>query len=344
MSFFKKTTVIALTVLMLTMTFQSAITHAEERGVNIMVGKCEGIYSTGIWGPSSYDITNTKITFSWNNYFYRRLNKNYGTNTVFEVDPDLIPYVDRIQVVNNMVHGTKPQGLFTLFSSSPGVFVVPTIKVMDVGNCPWAHTAQATIILKVPVSKLPKDNYVYSVKLTDPKQGNQYVIKTRVQGVIEKKPVQYSTLDYGVFKSMFGFNAGRPLSGDTQLNLRYGVEYRITQKLPQSNYEFHFDPALIDYIDYIEIFNGETNKLVLSTSLAPSGIISMRCLDIYKSLRSYYPHPIDLKVHLRNGMTVGDLPNDVYKITALSSYTPSSGRDIHKNSVCTLAFKTNIDY
>ena len=343
MSFFKKSAVITLSALMLMMSFQSLPAHAEERGTNLMVGRCEAIYTTGIWGPTSYDITKTKITFAWNNHFYRGLKKTYGTNTVFEVDPDLIPYVDRIDVVSNMVHGTKPQSQFTLLPSAPGVFIIPTIKVMDVGNCRWAHTAQATIILKVPVSQLPKDKYVYSVKLTDPKQGDQYVTKTRAQGAIQKKPVQYSTLDYGVFKSMFGFNVGRPLSSDRQLNLRYAVEYTIMGKLACSNYEFHFDPAIVPFINYIEIYNGCTSKRILTTDLPFTGMISIPCGYIYPRFYSYYPHPVDVKVYLKNDMTIGELPNDVYIITALSTYTPSGGRDIHKNSVCTLAFNTHLD-
>jgi len=341
MNFLKKTIIIALSALILSISFQPMLTHAEEGGVNIMVGKYEGIMSTGIWGTSQYSADGRKITFIWNNSFLRNLNQYYGTLTVFEVDPDLIPYVDHLEVVTNMHHGTNPQSLFILLQSMPGIFVCPTIQVMQVGNCPWSHTAEATIVLKAPVSCLPKDKYTYSVKLTDPRQGNQYVLKTRVTGIIEKKPTQYSTLDYGLFKSMFGFHLGRPLSSDTVLQLRYAVEYKWNS-FAQSNYEFIFDPCLVEYIDHVDIYNS-CNVLVSKSDMTTTGIISIPCRSVYPKISFYKAYAVDLQVYLKDGLTIGDLPDDAYKITALSTYQPSRGIDIHKDSVCTMGFNTHLD-
>ncbi len=342
MNFIKKTSIIALSTIILSLSFQPMITHAEESGINIKVGKNDGILSTGIWGTSTYSADYKKVTFIWNNSFIKNLNQNYGTNTVFEMDPDLIPYVDRLEVVTNMNHGTNPGSQFILLQSSPGVFICPTSKLMQVGNCKWAHTAQATIVLKTPVNCLPKDKYTYSVKLTDPRQGNQYVLKTRDIGVIEKKPVQYSTLNYGVFKSMFGFNVGRPLSSDKVLQLRYCVEYKTTS-FKYSNFEFHFDPCLVDYIDHVDIYHASTRKLVSTMNMTNSGILSIPCRSVYPKFDFYKSYPVDLKVYLKDGYTIGDLPNDVYTVTALSTYSPSNGSDIHKNSVCTLGFNTHFN-
>ncbi len=339
----KKYSYVIILIAMFTFLFQSKLILAEEEGILLNgMYRQDVVESSGVWGQSKYSADKKSITFRFNFNFKFNLFSN-TTNTVIEVEPDLIPYVHHIEVIDNMGHSTTPRSKFVVYpsNSNPGAFIFSTTRALQVHACGFTHTGEATIVLNRPVDKLPKDKYVYSLKLVDPRQNNNYILKSRIQGVIEKNPDNYDILDidYGVFKSYLGFHGGRPLASENTLQLKYCVSF-AAYPLRSSNFVFDFYPELADYIDRVEIFHSTTNELV-KTSVPESGIVSIPLPDVYPNKSLFMAMPINAKVYLKSGYTLGSLPNESYKITTFTTSSSVTGQArILKDSVCTLGFNT----
>lgn len=342
----KRTSLLIIAIMLFTFLFQPKITFAEETGVTLNgYTRYDLIDATGIGSPSTYSADKKSVSFLFQFNFKFDIVR-YRTQIVIETDPALAPYIDHLEVVDNMGHGHIPRTKFLLNASSPGTFIFDTRRAIQTCACGFTHTGIATFVLNTPVDQLPNDMYVYSLKLVHSNLNNAYVNKSRVQGVIEKNPDSYPILDidYGVFKSFLGYNTGRPLSSDSMLALKYCVSFAFSP-LRSSNFVFKFDPDLINYIDHVEIFNSTTNRRVSYQGVSSSGTVTIPLERVYPQISLFRTMPINIKIYFIDGYnTIGSLPKESYKVTAMTITSSVTGSNaILKNSLCTTGFKTNID-
>jgi len=340
---FKNLSLVVIIMMIIALFFQPKIAFSEETGstLNGLI-RYDLIDATGIGSPSVYSADKKSISFVFQFNFKFDITHE-KTLMVIDVEPSLAPYVDHLEVVDNMGHSTIPRSKFLLKPTTPGTFIFDTDRAIQTCACGFTHTGMATIVLNTPCDSLPKDMYVYSLRLVNPRLKNEYVTKSRLQGVIEKNPDNYPILDidYGVFKSFLGYNSGRPLSSDNTLLLKYCVSFAYAP-LRACNFIFKFDPNLVGYIDHVDVYSSVTNKVVLSQAVSQSGIISVPLPSVYPAISLWRTMPIYAKVYFKNGMTIGSLPNESYKVTTMTTNSSVTGSTaILKNSLCTTGFLTH---
>ena len=342
----RKLSLLVIAIMLSTLLFQLKTVFSEETGITLNgLIRYDLIDATGIGSPSVYSADKKSISFIFQFNFKFDIT-HQSTLTVIESDPELAPYIDHLEVVDNMGHGHIPRSKFSLKSTTPGTFTFNTERAIQTCACGFTHTGMATFVLNTPVDQLPKNMYVYSLKLVNPRYNNSYINKSRIQGVIEKSPDSYNVLDidYGVFKSFLGYNTGRPLRSDTILALKYCVSFAFSP-LRSCDFVFKFDPDLINCIDHIDIYHSVTNRVVSSQRVSEAGTVSVPLGSVYPFISLFRTRPINAKVYFKNGYTnIGSLPKESYKVTTMTTTTSVTGSTaILKNSLCTTGFKTNID-
>ncbi len=340
---FKNLSLLTIILLIISSIFQPKLAFSEETG-RVLNGltRYDLIDATGIGGPSIYSADKKSISFTFQFNFKFNI-AHERTLMVIDVEPELAPYVDHLEVVDNMGHSTTPRSKFSLKPTSPGTFVFNTERAIQTCACGFTHTGMATIVLNTPVDQLPKDMYVYSLRLVFPRLNNEYVNRSRLQGVIEKNPDNYNILDidYGVFKSILGYNTGRPLSSDNTLQVKYCVSFAYAP-IRSCNFIFKFDPQLVNYIDRVEVYSSVTNGVVSSESIPQNGIVSVPLASVYPRISFFRTMPINAKVYFKDGITIGSLPNDSYKVMTMTTSSSVTGSTaILKNSLCTTGFLTH---
>jgi len=342
----RKLSLSIITIILFTLLFQPKIVFSEENGTTLNgLTRYDLIDATGIGSPSVYSADKRSVSFIFQfNFKFDIIHER--TLMIIETDPALAPYIDHLEVVDNMGHGHTPISKFSLTCTTPGTFIFDTERAIQTCACGFTHTGVATFVLNTPVDQLPEDMYLYSLKLVNPRFNNSYINKSRVQGVIEKYPdiFNFLDIDYGVFKSFLGFNIGRPLSYDTTLTLKYCVSFAFVP-LRACNFVFKFDPDLINYIDHVDIYSSITNQVVSSQRVSEDGTVSVPSESVYPLISLFKTMPINAKVYFTDGCNnIGSLPKETYKITAMTTTTSvTSLTDILINSICTTGFKTNID-
>ncbi len=305
--------------------------NAAESGVYVsnIIAK-DVISSTGIGSETTYSSDKRTIYFNYDLMY--RLNALFSkTAIVFEVCPTLAPYLVSVNVIGTKNTTTVPQTF--------GTCVIDSSKVFSKSFIGYIQHAKFAVTFSKPLDCIMQgERAMYSVKMVDLEKNGQYALRTRIQGIIEKNPTSYATVNYGMHMASFGFPKGAPLSSEDVIELQYKVEYGL-RTFTNSTYEFHFDPCLVEFIDRVDVYNSKSH-LAMSTALPNDGKIKVPMKSVYPSVSLFVPYTVSLKVSLKDGYRLSDLPCNAYKITALSTYAPSAGVTIHKNSVRTLAIGT----
>ncbi len=288
------------------------------------------ISSTGIGSETTYSSDKKTIYFNYD-LMYRLNALASNTAIVFEVCPTLAPYLVSMNVIGSKNTTVLPQ--------ASGVCVIDSSKVFSKSFIGYIQHAKFAITFSQPLDCIMQcDKAMYSVKMVDLKKNNQYALRTRATGIIEKSPKSYATVDYGMHMASFGFPLGAPLSSENLIELQYKVEYGL-RTFTKSTYEFHFDPCLVEYIDHVNVYDSNSH-LKLSTGIASDGKVKIPMRSVYPAVSLFVPYTVSIKVYLKDGYVLNDLPCNAYKVTALASYDASAGVTIQRNSVRTLAIGT----
>lgn len=244
---------------------------------------------------------------------------------VLKMDPALQKHIVKVQLKGNT--STSSKGV-DLVQDKNGNYTYKLGSMYKGAFIGYNQSAMISITTDVPVDSLEQDRYKVQMGMyTD---DERYISRSGQQVILTKNntDLKIDNSNSYITSGKLGFENGIPEKTDTVISLKHELQYQVTLATFARNsyYVYQVDPALVPYLSHVR-FTGVNGSVYDNISIPENGKIKMDAASLYgSSLAISVPYSMKMEAVLKNGLTIGDLPQEYYNITAHQNYSDSGSK------------------
>ncbi|WP_166666116.1 immunoglobulin-like domain-containing protein [Paenilisteria rocourtiae] len=277
--------------------------------------------TTGVW----VDKNTSTFSFDYITRYKLTATSLSSQNFTLKIDPALQEHVVKVELKGNT--STSNKGV-TLVKDKNGNYTYRLGSMYKGAFIGYNQKATISITTDTAVNSLNQDRY--KVQMGMYTKDEKYISRSGQQVILTKNntDLNIDNTNKYITAGKLGFENGIPAKTDTVIALKQELQYQVTLETfaRDSYYVYQIDPALVPYLSHVK-FTGVKGNVYDNVSIPEDGKIRMDAESLYdSSLGISVPYSIKIEAALKNGVTIGDLPQEYYVITAHQNYSDSSSK------------------